>query len=298
MFKMNSQFILIIFISLLILNIVLTFQVKAVESSLDTSISLNSKQLKQGKALFIRIENNHQIKKITFNKQEYQLEKDKNSDTLIAFIPLSYWLNPGNYQLKIYGDNNTINKDIEVLSGGFKKSYITVNSSKEELVIPQKKETVERKHKDNQLISEARKNSAAEKLWKGKFIWPVKDIISTPFGATRYVNGKLNNRHSGIDIAAPRGTAIKATASGIVKLSTELIVTGNTIIIDHGWNIFSSYSHLDSTNVTARQEVTEGDIIGSIGSTGFSTGPHLHWTVTVNGIFINPEQFIEDYFTL
>lgn len=279
---------------LTVFNIIPTSSTIAANGFLNEYISLNNQELKQGKVLILRAENNHRIKKIFFNQEEYKLNYDKNNDTYIALIPLSYWLHPEKYELKIISNNDNINKNIKVLPGDFKESYITVDSNKVEIIRPQNKETIERKNKDSQLVKEARKISSSTKLWQNKFIWPVKGTITTPFAATRYVNGKLNNRHSGIDIAAPQGTPIKATANGTVKLSTELLVTGNTIIIDHGWNVFSSYSHLDSMNVSPGQEVNVGDIIGNIGSTGFSTGPHLHWAVTLNGVFINPLQFLEE----
>ncbi len=294
MLKKDNLLILILCLLLTVLNIIPTSLVKAANNSYDESISLNSQEIKQGKVLTIKMESNRQIKKITFNQVEYKLNKDKNSNIFTAIIPISYWLQPGDYKLHITGANNNINKNIKVLPGNFKESYITVDSNQEEIIRPQNKETIERKNKDSQLVKEARKISSTIKLWQNKFIWPIEGTITTPFAATRYVNKKLNNRHSGIDIAAPQGTPIKATANGIVKLSTELLVTGNTIIIDHGWNVSSSYSHLDKIHVSVGQEVNEGDIIGSIGSTGFSTGPHLHWAVKVNGVFVNPEQFIEE----
>ena len=110
----------------------------------------------------------------------------------------------------------------------------------------------------------------------------------------RYVNDSITSyRHSGLDIAIDRGTPIMATNSGVVNLAQQLILTGNTIVIDHGLGIFSTYFHMDSLNVENGQMVTKGDIIGTVGSTGFSTGPHLHWTMSYYRTNLDPYLFIK-----
>ncbi|MFI5360018.1 MAG: M23 family metallopeptidase [Halanaerobiales bacterium] len=253
-------------------------------------LAINKEEIEQGRLLIIKTEKN-KIDKIRFNRTEYKIFQEEGTGLSICLIPISYWLSPGTYTLELSGDGFIISKEIKVLAGNFQESFITVDSTQEEIVRPQNKETIKRKDRENQMIREARQESPAEKIWQGNFLWPVEGKISSPFGATRYVNGILNNRHSGIDIAAPRGTPVKAAADGIVKLAASLLSTGNTIIIDHGWYVTSSYSHLDSINVKVGDVVKKGDIIGTVGSTGVSTGPHLHWAVTVHGVFVNPEEF-------
>jgi murein DD-endopeptidase MepM/ murein hydrolase activator NlpD len=109
----------------------------------------------------------------------------------------------------------------------------------------------------------------------------------------RYINKEESSRHSGLDLAAAKGTTVKAANNGIVRLSMLLKVTGNTVIIDHGCNVYSSYAHLDKLLVAEGDKVKKGDIIGEVGSTGFSTGPHLHWTTTIGKVYINPETLVE-----
>jgi murein DD-endopeptidase MepM/ murein hydrolase activator NlpD len=108
------------------------------------------------------------------------------------------------------------------------------------------------------------------------------------------VNNAETSRHSGLDIAAPKGTAIQAANKGKVTLAKSLHVLGNTIIIDHGLNLFSAYAHLDQLLVTEGEIVEKGQLIGKIGSTGFSTGPHLHWTLSVGSTFVNPWLFLDN----
>lgn len=96
-----------------------------------------------------------------------------------------------------------------------------------------------------------------------------------------------------MDIAAPRGTPIKATNTGKVELAMNLILTGNTIVIDHGLGVFSVYFHCDTLDVKEGQMVERGEEIATVGSTGFSTGPHLHWTMSIFDQNIEPEWIID-----
>lgn len=142
----------------------------------------------------------------------------------------------------------------------------------------------------NQAISHTNSNP----LWEGNFILPLTGRISTEYGLIRYINDVYSGRHSGIDIAAVRGTAVIAANSGIVNMAVRQYVTGNTVIIDHGFGIFSSYAHLDKFFVKPSEVIQKGQLIGQVGSTGFSTGPHLHWTVRIGATFVNPWLLIEE----
>jgi len=108
-----------------------------------------------------------------------------------------------------------------------------------------------------------------------------------------FINNKVSGYHSGIDFGVPIGTPVKAANSGRVILSMTLTSTGNTIIIDHGYNLFSSYAHLDSLGVDVGDIVESGQLIGRSGNTGFTTGPHLHFTMSIGNTFINPMLLME-----
>ena len=116
--------------------------------------------------------------------------------------------------------------------------------------------------------------------------------LTTDFAEIRYVNKELSSsRHSGLDLAAPKGTSVKAPNNGIVAFAMEgLLSPGNTVVIDHGMGLFTSYYHLNTINVKKGDEVKKGDIIGTVGTTGFSTGPHLHYSVSIYNTYVNPYQ--------
>ena len=133
---------------------------------------------------------------------------------------------------------------------------------------------------ENNRIGEARAINSDLPFFKNQFIMPVKGIISGVYGSQRILNGKPKWPHYGIDIAAKLGTKIKSSGTGIVTMAeTDLYYTGGTIIMDHGHGVSTIYSHLASINVQVGDEVLQGDIIGTVGSTGRSTGPHLDFRV-------------------
>ena len=109
---------------------------------------------------------------------------------------------------------------------------------------------------------------------------PVEGIISGVYGSQRILNGKPRWPHYGIDIAADKGTKIKSSATGIVTMSeNDLYYTGGTIIMDHGHGVSTIYSHLEEVMVNVGDQINQGDIIGTVGSTGRSTGPHLDFRI-------------------
>ena len=134
--------------------------------------------------------------------------------------------------------------------------------------------------KENNAIGEARAINSNLNYFKDKFIMPVEGIITGVYGSQRILNGKPKWPHYGIDIAADLGTYIKSSGKGIVTMAEDdLYYTGGTIIMDHGHGISTIYSHLESVLVSVGDKINQGDIIGTVGSTGRSTGPHLDFRI-------------------
>ena len=142
-------------------------------------------------------------------------------------------------------------------------------------------ESVYKRIKDeNNKIGKARSINSDLPFFKNQFIMPVEGIISGVYGSQRILNGKPKWPHYGIDIAAKQGTMIKSSASGTVTMAEDdLYYTGGTIIMDHGHGISTIYSHLENVMVSVGDKINQGDIIGTVGSTGRSTGPHLDFRI-------------------
>jgi len=134
----------------------------------------------------------------------------------------------------------------------------------------------------------------SQRMWDGDFILPVKNYknIKWNFGYKREINGYLAGQHKGIDISAHTGTPVLASASGIVVVARKFTLEGNLVVIDHGTGVFSIYAHLSKFHVKEGDFVRKGQIIGRVGSTGRSTGPHLHFGIKVAGLDVDPQIFM------
>lgn len=128
--------------------------------------------------------------------------------------------------------------------------------------------------------------------WRQRFRWPVAGRISGVFGSQTIYAGEPGGYHSGVDIARPSGTAVLAPADGIVVLASppQFSVEGNLLIVDHGLGLSSAFLHLSRIDVPVGARVRQGQPLGAIGTTGRSTGPHLHWGVVLRGVRVDPQR--------
>ena len=210
----------------------------------------------------------------------------------VALIPVDYRTPPGDYTLEV----------------AVKKGDKIVHKVEQVFAVNERDFAIQKLYVSSGLLSnrdealwaedcidtgEARAKSNTDSLWRGPFVQPLKGRITTQFGQIRYINDQESGRHSGLDIAAPLGTPVMASNNGVVVLTRFLHVTGNTVILDHGLNLFTSYSHLDRIDVEVGQQVTKDQVIGTVGNTGFSTGPHLHWAVSIGGVFVDPHLVMQ-----
>ncbi len=128
----------------------------------------------------------------------------------------------------------------------------------------------------------------SERMWDGAFAMPLAKTVSTHYGVKRIMNGSRESIHQGIDIRGSLGDEVKASNSGTVVLAEELYFGGNTLIVDHGMGIYTVYMHLSRFAKLSGDGVSKGETIGYVGSTGRSTGPHLHFGVKVQELSVNP----------
>jgi murein DD-endopeptidase MepM/ murein hydrolase activator NlpD len=124
------------------------------------------------------------------------------------------------------------------------------------------------------------------------FIQPAQGRLSGHFGLRRIFNGQPRSPHAGIDVAVPTGTEVVASSHGNVLAVDDYFFNGKTVFLDHGNGLLTMYCHLDRIDVAADQTVRKGQAIGLSGKTGRATGPHLHWSVILNGAMVNPKLFL------
>ena len=183
------------------------------------------------------------------------------------------------------------NKDIFVTEKNFGESRITIKNS---AMVNLSKEDSERAFKESRLINNALQTYSQIYKSKLNFLKPVDGIISSRYGKKRFINELPRSPHLALDIAASTGTSIVAPDYGKVILTGNFFYSANYLILDHGYGLLTSYSHLSSIEVSEGQLIKQGQKIGEVGETGRVTGPHLHWTVYYEKVRINPESLIKD----
>ncbi|WP_341704019.1 M23 family metallopeptidase [Ferrovibrio sp.] len=148
---------------------------------------------------------------------------------------------------------------------------------------------LERIRRENEKIAEVRRQNSPRTDFLQGWIWPADGPVSGVYGSQRILNGEPRQPHFGVDIAAPAGSPVVASAAGIVVMAEkDLYYTGGTVILDHGMGITAAYSHLREVGVTVGQQVKQGEAIGTVGATGRATGPHLDWRVNWFDVRLDP----------
>ncbi len=163
-----------------------------------------------------------------------------------------------------------------------------------EMVTPTRSKVKKRIADENALLKKLFGQHAGPLLAE-PFRRPVEDPVSSRFGKKRILNGEVRSPHSGTDFRSPRGRRVHAPARGRVVYQGELYYTGNTVVLDHGAGLYSLYAHLEGIDVDKGQMLNQGEVLGRVGSSGRSTGPHLHWTVRLRNARIDPMSLLNRY---
>ncbi|MFQ5542765.1 MAG: peptidoglycan DD-metalloendopeptidase family protein [Nitrospiria bacterium] len=210
----------------------------------------------------------------------------------LAIIGIDLSQKPGPHPFVVTWEKNgkTIQRDyvIDVKSGSFKEQRLTLPKGMVDLT----PEILIRVRKETGLMKTAFSQGIDERLWRGEFIAPVAGKPQGTFGRRRILNGKPRKAHSGEDITAVSGTPVFATNAGKIALVGHFFFNGRLVVIDHGLGLFSMYFHLLDYSVSQGDHVKRGDQIGRVGSTGRSTGAHLHWGTRLNGAKIDPFSLV------
>lgn len=155
-------------------------------------------------------------------------------------------------------------------------------------------EIAERIRREQAQVVAARARDDDRADFAQRFAWPLQGRVSGRFGNQRVYNGKPGSPHSGMDIAAPTGTPVKAPAAGVVTFAApDLYLTGGTVLLDHGFGISSNFLHLSRIDVKVGERIAQGQTIGAVGATGRATGPHLHWGMNWFDVRIDPLLVLE-----
>ncbi len=213
-------------------------------------------------------------KKIYFNPSK---------ESAKAIVGIDLFTKPGDYVLKLTVNGAALTRTVKVI----KKKYPLqrLKLPKDMVVLsPENEARVEREQKE---LSALWPNET-KRDWTGDFINPRPGKISTEFGVRRLINNIPKSPHSGVDVEAEAGDEVRAPNDGIAVMTDTFFYSGNSVFLDHGQGIYTMFFHLSKILVKPGQAVKKGDVIGLVGSTGRSTGPHLHWGVRVQGARVDP----------
>jgi murein DD-endopeptidase MepM/ murein hydrolase activator NlpD len=213
-----------------------------------------------------------------------------------GLVGVHVFAEPGLYELELaavdsQGQNTVITTGVVVESERFGYERVDLPASRTSLLDPAVIAA------ERERLDALRHMFTPERRWENAFQRPCVGAVSSYFGTLRaYNGGPYTSYHSGVDFRAPGGTPVYAPAGGTVALAEPLAVRGNAVVIDHGWGVLTGYWHLSTIEVQVGQQVATGDLIGKVGSTGLSTGAHLHWEAWVGGTSVNGLQWLEEFY--
>lgn len=277
---------------------VLILQLNAVASdnSLKSSIEFQSSAFEPGGVLLATFNKNLGARKATirFLDRTYTLGRTEDGLEALAFIGLDLQMIPGLYEMEISlegegGEKETIREEIRLNTREFPVKKLWV---KEEYVTPPP-HVQERIRREAELLRIVYSITAPVWLGEGGFILPHHGKVAPNFGERRVYNNLPRSTHTGVDISAPLGDPVVASNSGKVVLASDLYFSGKTVILDHGLGVFTVYCHFSKIEVKRGEIVKKRDVVGLAGSTGRSTGPHLHWGVKIYNSRVDPLVLVD-----
>ena len=211
-----------------------------------------------------------------------------DNDHLIAFVPVDVNTAPGNYKVTVNNGRSELTSIGKIESKEFETIHLTLPEGKVTL----SPENQKRANEEAVLLKKIWPvNNDIQ--WNGSFSKPLSTETSTEFGVKRIMNKKKTSVHRGMDFRGKEGTPVKSLNTGTVVLNKDLFYGGNTLIVDHGMGLYSVYMHLSEFKTSKGDKVAKGQTVGLVGMSGRATGPHLHLSVKLNGISVNPESLFD-----
>lgn len=207
--------------------------------------------------------------------------------TRLGLMPVPVDHAPGKYPLEFLDAGGRVRHSATA-------TVVAARFAKQNIVISPSKKALKPSPGESEAATALRNAVTGVRHWEEPFAAPVPGCMNSPFGVQRLHNGEYTgNFHAGVDQRGPEGRPIRAIAGGTVRIARMFNVRGGTVGIDHGQGLASMYLHMSKLGASEGAVVKKGDVIGYVGSTGFANGPHLHWSLYVNGVPVEPLQWVK-----
>lgn len=226
---------------------------------------------------------------VRFNHSPVAVVKNNTDWLAIVGIPLSAEV--GKQHVKVVQKGKTYHKTFNIKYKAYRTQRLSIKNKRK--VNPNKKD-MKRIIAEIPLIHKALEHWSNNANMDFDFQVPVAGIRTSSFGSRRIFNGQPRHPHSGMDIAAAKGTPVHSPAPGTVIEIGDYFFTGNTVFLDHGDGLITMYAHLSKVDVKMGQKLKTGELLGEVGKTGRVTGPHLHWGVSLNNARVDPALFLKN----
>jgi murein DD-endopeptidase MepM/ murein hydrolase activator NlpD len=213
----------------------------------------------------------------------------RRDDEWVAVVGIPLAEKPGELKLRASTPSGTTEVPFRITDKSYRTQHLTIKDQRKVDPNPDDLKRINEESKRSDAALSRFTETGAPSL---QLIAPVEGVRSDSYGSRRVFNGQPRNPHTGMDIAAPKGTPIRAPAAGVVVEAGDFFFNGNTLYIDHGDGLVTMYCHLDTIKVKLGDRVEQGELLGTVGATGRVTGPHLHWGVALNRAMVDPALFI------
>lgn len=241
-----------------------------------------------GGIAIVELGDSHTKPQAYYGKRQVMVKRHKGQ--WVALVGLSLSAKPGTHTLRLFtGKGQAATRTFTVLDKQYEEQHITLKNKR--MVNPYARDL-------DRIRAEQARSRKAFASWDAQrqagldFLLPVKGRLSGTFGKRRFFNGQPRRPHSGLDIAAPEGTPVVAPADGKIIETGDYFFNGKTVFIDHGEGLVTMFCHLSKIDVAVGDVVRRGEVVAKVGKTGRVTGPHLHWTISMNNTRVDPGLFL------
>lgn len=222
-----------------------------------------------------------------WGEQPLAVVRDKGRWHALLGIPLDTL--PGELEIRVFSGSTAATHNIAIRPRNYPEQRLTIKDQRKVEPDPDDLARIAREKAHTEILKASFSSTSPDTDLHP----PADGRLSSRFGLRRIFNGLPRNPHNGLDFAAPTGAPVRAPAAATVVDTGNYFFNGNTVFLDHGQGLITAYMHLSRIDVRKGQRVARGDLLGAVGATGRSTGPHLHWTVILNATAVDPEILLK-----